>query len=64
MRWAGAMRSNRLALTAVLAGAALLGFSSRGVIAIGARVPTTSTTVVVHGDHEGDHGGRHREPGL
>ena len=51
MRWSGAMRSNRLALTAVLAGAALLGFSSRGVIAIGARVPTTSTTVVVHRDH-------------
>jgi hypothetical protein len=58
------MRSNRLALAAVLAGAALLGFSSRGVVGIDAPVAATSTTVAAHGDHDGHRGEHHGEPGL
>jgi hypothetical protein len=53
------MRSNRLALVAVLAGVVLLGFSSRGVVLIGSRVPAAGTGVVVHGDHDGHHDGEH-----
>jgi hypothetical protein len=57
------MRSNRLALLAVLAGSALLGSASAGVKAIGGVAASASTTSVVQ--HHGDHPDGHRgEPGL
>jgi hypothetical protein len=51
------MRSNRLALLAVLAGTTILGLTSTGVTAIGAA--TAPAGSLVHHHHgDGDHGGK------
>jgi len=56
------MRSNRLALAAVLVGSALLGFTSAGVTAIGGVAASTSAAPLEHQHHH--HGGHRNGRGL
>jgi hypothetical protein len=50
------MLSNRLAMLAVAAGTALLGFSSAGVTAIAGDVPAASTQLAEPHHHDHHHG--------